>query len=51
MCYQNDDFRKLCLEKIVPRNVLTSLHETRSDFLQQNPSNRLYKVVAYKQFL
>ena len=48
---QNDDIRVLCLEKIVLRNVLKNIHETRGDVLQQNPSNRLYRFAPYKQFL
>ena len=35
MCYPNDDFRLLCLEKIVLRNTLRSLHETRGDVLEK----------------
>ena len=46
----NEDFRQLCLAKVVLQDVLTCLHETRGDFLQTTPSNKSYCFDAYKQF-
>ena len=48
---QNDDFRTHCLEKIALTNILTSLHETRGDVLEENPNNRSYRFAPYKQFI
>ena len=48
---QNDDLRTPGLEKIALRNVLTGLHETRGDSLEENPSNRSYRFAGYKQFI
>jgi len=41
----------LCLEKVILENVLTSLHETRGDFVENRPSNKSYCFAAYKQFI
>ena len=47
----NENFRQLCLVKVILRNVLTCLHETRGDFLQTTPSNKSHRFAAYKQFI
>ena len=47
----NEDFRQLCLVKVILQNVLTCLHETRGDFLQMIPSNKCYRFATYKQFI
>lgn len=41
---QNDDIQTLCLEKIVFSNVLTSLHATQGDILEENSTNRSYSL-------
>ena len=41
----------LCLEKVILDNVLTSLHETRGDFVESKPSNKSFRFAAYKQFI
>ena len=37
--------------EIVLKNVLTGLHETRGDHLEDNLSNRSLRYAAYKQFI
>ena len=48
---QSDNIRTLCLEKIVIKNVLTSLHGIRGDVLEENLSNRSHRFEADKQFI
>ena len=38
----------LCASEIVLKNVLTGLHETRGDHLEDNFCNRLLRDAAYK---
>ena len=47
----NEDFRQLCLVKVILQNVLTCLHETRGHFLQTTPSNKFYRFAACKQYI
>ena len=47
----NEDFRQLCLVKVILQNVLTSLQETRGYCLQTTPSNKSCRFAAYKQFI
>ena len=47
----NEDFRELCLVKAILQNVLTCLNETQGDFLQTTPSNKSYRLAAYKHFI
>ena len=46
-------FKTLCLEKLVLKNVLVGLHETRGDPLKKDGklSNRSLRFTAYRQFI
>lgn len=46
-----NEFKTLCLNELVLRNVLTGLHETRGDPIEHNISNRSLRYAAYKQFI
>ena len=48
---QSKEFEMLCTSEIVLNNVLTGLHETRGDHLEDNFSNRSLRYAAYKQFI
>ena len=48
---QSKEFEMLCTSEIVLKNVLTGLHETRGDHLEDNVSNRSLRYAAYKQFI
>ena len=43
-------FSKMCLDEDILGNVLTGLHETRGDHLEEIPSNRSLRYAAYRQF-
>lgn len=43
-------FSKMCLDEDILGNVLTGLHETRGDHLEEVPSNRSLRYAAYRQF-
>ena len=47
----NENFRQLCVVKVILPNVLNWLLETRGDFLQTTPSNKSYRFAAYKQII
>jgi len=38
------------LEKVFLENVLTSVHKTRGDFVENRP-NKFYRFAAYTQFI
>ena len=46
-----EEFQTLCLNKVVLKNVLTGLHKTRVDPIEDNFSNRSLRYAAYKQFI
>ena len=46
-----EEFKTLCLDKVVLKNVLTGLHKTRGDPIEDNFSNRSLRCAAYKQFI
>ena len=46
---QSKEFEMLCTSEIVLKTVLTGIHETRGDHLEDNFSNRSLSYVAYKQ--
>ena len=46
-----EEFRTLCINKVVLDNVLTGLHDSRGDYLEKITSNRSYHYAAYKQFI
>ena len=48
---QSKEFETLCKSEIVLKNVITGLHETRGDHLEDNFSNRWLRYVVYKQFI
>ena len=48
---QSSEFATLCLDKTVLNNVLTGLHVSRGDFLEDNSTNRSLRFAAYKQFV
>ena len=41
----------LCTSEIVLKNVLTGLHETRGDHVEDNFCDRSLRYAAYKQFI
>ena len=49
----SQQFKTLCLEKLVLKNVLVGLHETWGDLLEKDGklSNRSLHFAAYKQFI
>ena len=49
----SQQFKTLCLEKLVLKNVLVGLHETRGDPLEKDGklSNRSLRFTAYRQFI
>ena len=49
----SQQFKTLCLEKLVLKNVLLGLHETRGDPLEKHGklSHRSLRFAAYKQFI
>ena len=46
-------FQTLCLDKLVLKNVLVGLHESKGDFLEKENEikNRSLRFAAYKQFV
>jgi len=46
-----DEFKTICLNKTVLKNVLVGMHETRGDHIEKETSNRSYRYAAYKQFV
>lgn len=46
-----NEFKTLCLNEVVLKNVLTGLHETRGDPIEPNMSNRSLRYAAYRQFI
>ena len=44
-------FKTLCTNELVLKNVLTGLHESKGDCLEENWSNRTLRYAAYKQFI
>ena len=40
----------LCLNKVVPQNVLVGLHDASGDYLKKKTLNSLYRFASYKQF-
>ena len=48
---QSSEFETLCLNKTVLKNVLTGLHVSRGDFLEDDITNRSLRFAAYKQFV
>lgn len=48
---QSSEFDTLCLNKTVLKNVLTGLHVSRGDFLEDDVTNRSLRFAAYKQFV
>ena len=46
-----EEFKTLCLNKAVLKKVLTRLHDTRGDPIEDNFSNRSLRYPAYKQFI
>ena len=48
---QSSEFETLCLNETVLKNVLTGLHVSRGDFLEDNTTNRSLRFAAYKQFV
>ncbi|XP_057303347.1 P2X purinoceptor 7-like [Hydractinia symbiolongicarpus] len=47
---QLDQFKTLCLNADVLKNVLVGLHESKGDHLEENIKNRSMRYAAYKQF-
>ena len=45
------EFKTFCLNKVVLKNVLTGLHETRGDPIEDHFSNRSLRYAAYKHFI
>ena len=48
---QSKEFEMLCTSEIVLKNVLTGLHETRGDHVEDNFCDRSLRYAAYKQFI
>ena len=46
-----EEFKTLCLTKVLLKNVLTGLHETIGDPIENNFSNRSLRYAAYKEFI
>ena len=46
-----EEFKTLHLNKVVLKNILTGLHETRGDPIEDNFSNRSLSYTAYKQLI
>ena len=52
VCITNsEEFKIICLNKAVLKNVLIGMHETKGDPLEQKITNRSYRFAAYKQFV
>lgn len=45
------EFKKLCLDTVILKNVLVALHESKGDPLEKETSNRSFRFAAYKQFV
>ena len=46
-----EEFKTLCLNKVVLKNVLTGLHETKGDPVEDKLLNQSLRYAAYKQFI
>lgn len=47
----SQEFSTLCLNEYVLKNVLTGLHVSRGDYLENECTNRSLRYAAYKQFI
>ena len=47
----SDEFATLCLNKAVLANVLTGLHVSRGDYLENVSTNRSLRYASYKQYV
>lgn len=47
----SEEFKTLCTNKTVLKNVLVAFHETRADPYEEVPENRSFRYAAYKQFI
>ena len=47
---ESPDFVTLCLNELVLKNVLTGLHVTKGDYLEESSTNCSLRFAAYKQF-
>ena len=48
---ESPEFTTLCLNELVLKNVLTGLHVSRGDYLEDKCANRSLRYAAYKQFV
>ena len=46
-----EEFKILCLNKVILENVLTGLHETKGDPVEGKLLNQSLRYAAYKQFI
>ena len=45
-----EEFKTLCLNKVVLQNVLVVFHDATGDYLEEKTSNRSFRFASYKQF-
>ena len=48
---RSEEFKMLCTNKTVLKNVLVAFHETKGDHLEPTPTNKSLRYAAYKQFI